>query len=713
MDRGITVAKSKETPAVSTTQKPLRAALVGCGRISAYHLAALRNIPGVDIVAVCDRDDRVARDCATREGIRGCFTDVEAMMQETRPDVVHLLTPPQSHLELAQIAIRYRAHLYIEKPLASSEAEARRIVELAREAGVQVCPGHSRLFDPVFVEACRRVRAGDIGRVISVRAEQGFTYEAAARSSAIPWSYTYDWGTFDNLICHPLYLACHFLPEPGAPQVVGHNPGLVREAGVEEIRVLIPSKAGVGEVSLSLCSAPEVNRVEIIGTSGRITADWQTMTVLTSVKSNLPSALSRFTANFTAAYDLTRSGLRTLAGIATGRVKRYQGLRTIVERFYQSVREASDPPVLPEDGLVTVRLMEQIRAACHDVAKARPGSGEHAAARPRILVTGASGFLGGRLVEALALQGTAVRATTRLLSRARPLPGVEWVQCDLGQEDRLRSALCDVQTVFHCAGLCGAPGSLREYEDVNLEGTRRLLRLATECGVQTFVHVSSMSVYAAPLNEAAVLDESAPMDARAEERGAYTRSKLAADQAVLEYARGHRFPRIVVLRPGTIYGPGAKLPLGRLQLPSPATRPLVVGSRRTPAGLVYVDDVVEAMLAAAKTRVPTGSVYNLVDSSDCDQGELARTVHEVSGGRIRPRFAPYPLVWTAMFGVDLLSLVRHRKLGTARYRLQRTLAPMRFDCAAARRDLGWHPRVPLALGISRVLYQSTQTPAGV
>jgi nucleoside-diphosphate-sugar epimerase len=56
-----------------------------------------------------------------------------------------------------------------------------------------------------------------------------------------------------------------------------------------------------------------------------------------------------------------------------------------------------------------------------------------------------------------------------------------------------------------------------------------------------------------------------------------------------------------------------------------------------------------------------------------------------------------------MLGVDLMSLVRHRKLGTARYRLKRTLAPMRFECTAARKDLGWYPRIPLAEGLSRVL----------
>jgi 2-alkyl-3-oxoalkanoate reductase len=703
---------------ITPEPKSLRVALVGCGRISAYHVAALKAIRGVEIVAVCDLDERLARETATRHGVRGCFTDMEAMLGDLRPEVVHLLTPPASHLALARIAAKHRAHMYIEKPFAANETDARLILELAREAGVQVCPGHSRLFDPVFVEACRRIRLGNIGRVISVRAEQGFTYEAAARSSVIPWSYSYDWGTFDNLICHPLYLACHFLPNPGRPQVVSYNLGAVREAGVEEIRVLIPSPAGIGEVSLSLCSAPEVNRIEVVGTRGRITADWQNMTVLTTRVSGLPSALVRFTGNFATALDLVRSGVRTLFGIVTGKVKRYQGLRAILDRFYRSIREGLEPPVPAEDGVHNVRLMDQIKEACEGARKQRPQAAQpRDGVRPRVLVTGASGFLGGRLVEVLSEQGTAVRGATRLLSRARQLPGVEWVQCDLAREDQIRGALCDVDTVFHCAAMCGAPGSLRDYEKANLEGTTRLLRLAAEAGVRNFIYVSSMSVYAAPRDARSLMDETSPLDERASERGPYTRSKLAADRAALDFARRHRaptnrWPRIVVLRPGTIYGPGAKVPVGRFQLPSSNAHPLVVGSPRIPAGLVYIDDVVEAMLAAARSQVPTGSVYNLVDSADCDQEKLALTLQQVSGGRIRPRFAPYALVWMAMLGVDLVSLLRHWKLGTARYRLQRTLAPMRFECAAARKDLGWRPRVPLTVGLARVLGLPPQPVAG-
>jgi predicted dehydrogenase len=354
---------------VTNDSRSLRVALVGCGHISGFHVAALKAVPGVEIVAVCDLDERAVRETASRHAIPRCYNDLEAMAQELRLDAVHLLTPPRSHLPLARIAARHRVHMYIEKPLASTEAHARAILSLARDAGVQVCTGHSRLFDPVFVEASRRVRAGDIGRVISVRAEQGFTHKAAENAPAVPWSHGYDWGIFDNLICHPLYLACHFLEDPGVPQVVGYNLGTIPEAGVEEIRVLIPSATGIGEVSLSLCSSPEVNRVEVVGTKGRVSADWRTMTVLTSRENGRSAALARFTGNFSTALALTRSGVRTLYGIATRKVKRYQGIRTLVARFYQSLREGAAPPVPPEHGLLNVQLMDQIKEACQGARK--------------------------------------------------------------------------------------------------------------------------------------------------------------------------------------------------------------------------------------------------------------------------------------------------------------------------------------------------------
>src|SRR5262249_59314724 len=131
--------------------------------------------------------------------------------------------------------------------------------------------------------------------------------------------------------------------------------------------------------------------------------------------------------------------------------------------------------------------MDQIRSACQDAAKQRVEEQVQIemVSSPRYLVTGASGFLGGRMVEILSADGVRARATTRLRARARPLPGIEWAQCDLASEDELRRALASVETVFHCAALAGPPGTPEQYEEANVKGTVRLAQLAAEARRQT------------------------------------------------------------------------------------------------------------------------------------------------------------------------------------------------------------------------------------
>ena len=260
---------------------------------------------------------------------------------------------------------------------------------------------------------------------------------------------------------------------------------------------------------------------------------------------------------------------------------------------------------------------------------------------------------------------------------------------------------------LRCAGR--PTGSLQDYEEANVKGTVRLAGLAAEAGAKTLVYVSSLAVYGSRKAAAHMWTRHAPYDDRAVERGFYTQSKLAAEKALLEYAATHDGPRVVILRPGSIYGPGATLPTGNLQLPSSIKRPIIAGSRRVPTALVYIDNVIDAMFAAANSDVRTGSIYNVVDS-DVNQGEVGRILGEVSQGYIRPLFVPYIIVWSMMLGIDLLSLIRRRRLGTARYRLERTLANMRFKCAAARKELKWTPRVSVADALARTVGSSPEIP---
>jgi nucleoside-diphosphate-sugar epimerase len=259
--------------------------------------------------------------------------------------------------------------------------------------------------------------------------------------------------------------------------------------------------------------------------------------------------------------------------------------------------------------------------------------------------------------------------------------------------------------------MVGPPGSLKEYEEANLYGTLRVAKIAEEKGVRTLVYVSSLSVYAIPPREVKYLDESAPYDSRAGDRGVYTQSKLGAERALLEYATADRRLRVIVFRPGILYGLGAPLPIGCLELPSPfRRRPLIAGGPRVPIPLSFVDNVVDAMLSARDADIPSGSVFNVVDDPECNQGWVAGHIAQVSRGRIRPHFVPYPIVWLLMLAVDLVAWARHGSFGTARYRLARTLADMRYPCLTAREKLNWTPRVSPSEGLTRVLTAMDEVP---
>ncbi len=685
----------------STT--PIRTAIIGCGRIAGIHVASIRGVPDAEVVAVCDLNEDAARKLAGEHKIAAWYTDARKMIEETRPNVIHIVTPPQSHLRLVELAAGYGCHCYVEKPFAANADDAKKIQAIAVAKGIRVCPGHNRLFQPEFQEAQRRIRAGEIGRVVSVRAEQGYSYEGAARAAEIPWSYLDDFGILDNLMAHPLYLATHFLAHPGAAQVHAYNLNRVSEAGVEEVRVMIPSREAAAEVCLTLNAHPERNRVEIMGTDGRIVVDLLGMSLQVTRRSGLPSIVSRFGGDLGTAKQLVVSTGATILGMATGRIKRYPGVRRLVAAFYGALREGAATPVSIEDGILNVTLLDGIKASCAASLKRRvtvvvPVLSPDG---PRTLVTGATGFVGGRLVDRLAKDGISVRATTRLAARAREIKGVEWVRCELASDDDVRAALVGIDTVYHCAALVGRPSSLKEYEAVNVEGALRLARLSAEAGVKQFVYLSSIGVYAMPRARKPFIEESHPYDARVAERGAYTQTKLAAEKAILEFAATHPVPRIVVLRPGAIYGPGVELPVGRFKLPSSFARPVVIGGRRVPMPLAFVDNVVDAMVLAAGSDCASGRVFNIVDESGLDQGGVARALRQASDGKIRTMFLPYAVGWLLMRGVDLATFALKRQSGTAGYRLARTVADMRFRCESARGELGWTPRVSTLDGLTR------------
>src|SRR6266511_2092789 len=120
----------------------IRAALIGCGRIATVHVDA-RQQAGVSIIALCDRDQPRAGEVALRAEAAHVFTEPDALFRKTKPDTVHIFTPPSSHASLALQAAEAGVHIVVEKPIALSLGEADEMIEAARRHGVSLIPHHN------------------------------------------------------------------------------------------------------------------------------------------------------------------------------------------------------------------------------------------------------------------------------------------------------------------------------------------------------------------------------------------------------------------------------------------------------------------------------------------------------------------------------------------------------------------------------------------
>lgn len=228
------------------------------------------------------------------------------------------------------------------------------------------------------------------------------------------------------------------------------------------------------------------------------------------------------------------------------------------------------------------------------------------------LITGASGFLGGRLAQLLAERGEAVRVLARDSSDLNHLTGlpIEVARGDLGRPETLASATRGAKIIYHCAGMSADWGKWEDFERVNVTGVKNLLEAAHRAGsVQRFLHISTTDVYGYPV-------EACPESYGIHDIGLpYNRSKGLGEQAAWDFHRATRLP-VTVVRPCNIFGPRSKdfvVEVSNLLLQGQMMT-IDGGARRS--GLLFVDNAVEGIIAAANAPGAVGQSYNLRDETE-------------------------------------------------------------------------------------------------
>lgn len=321
----------------------------------------------------------------------------------------------------------------------------------------------------------------------------------------------------------------------------------------------------------------------------------------------------------------------------------------------------------------------------------------------RILVTGATGVVGGAAVRALFTQGHTVVTAQRseLPGELRGL-GIEQSRVDIRDQDALTRVMQGCDAVVHAAAKVDVVGPWSDYFDINVAGTRSVLAAAQACGVHRFVYVSSPSV--AHAGRPLIGADAAPADPE-NARSHYSRSKGIAETEVLAADRDDF--RVLVLRPHLVWGPRDTQLTARIVQRAQAGRLFLIGTGGALIDTTYIDNAGEA-LAAAVSRVADSQAHGR--SFVISNGE-PRTVAEMltriarSAGAGDPR-AAIPLsvaraggavvssLWqrTGRSGEPPMTAFVAEQLATAHW----------FDQAQVREVLQWTPRISIDEGFVRL-----------
>jgi len=347
----------------------LRAALVGCGKIADAHASQIQRIKGCEIVGVCDREELMAGQLAERFHIRRHFADLSELIKETRPDVVHITTPPQGHFSVAKRCLEEGCNVYVEKPFTLYRKEAEELIELAESHKVKLTTGH----DDQFRHAARRlrqaVRDGYLGGA-PVHMESYYGYEDLEATSALGdkdhWVRKLPGRLLHNIISHGIARLAEFVVSD-SPRVFAHGfvSPMLRAFGeeeiVDELRVLICDENGAtAYFTFSSRMRPSLHQFRIYGPRNGLVLDQDNETLIRLRGKRYKSYAEHFFSPAVLAKQYLGDTARNMRTFLAGDFQMESGMKYLIGAFYRSIAEGAPLPIPYRQIVLTARIMDEI-----------------------------------------------------------------------------------------------------------------------------------------------------------------------------------------------------------------------------------------------------------------------------------------------------------------------------------------------------------------
>lgn len=690
----------------------LKIGIIGCGTIAKKHISFIRQIPNAEVTAISDPIEPNLTAIGDKYKIGARFSDFRQMITTNALDVVHVLTPPNFHVEIAQYALNHGIHAYIEKPFTLSSEEASAIIDLAQRRNLLICPGYNHLFDPCMQKADALIRQGLIGSLLHIESHYGMNVNrsdlrSTTSDNKIPWPYQLPGGLLNNYIDHPLYLINHYLGPAIISGMTCLSRGVLPQQLTDELRVSFQNDSGSAQLVISFNENPKMHFLKVFGTKGFIFVNFDTMTTLYHKSDSLlPKAAQKATFNLSEANQLIFSTINNVIGLISKKLQPYQGMKNLISNFYTSVRSDGKSPIAPDLILTTENLKDQIwrqSKGTHLDFNPILKSVKKSSDKPFILVTGASGFLGVKTVEALLAKGFRVRCLVRKLSRIDKLIDLdtEIFFGDIRDRPSLSDAMKGIDQVVHLAA--DTSGNANTSHDITLSGTRNVLELALDYGIKKLIYISSMSVYGSvhiPENE--TVSENGLLEPFPARRGAYAASKHAAEDLVREYLSDPRIA-VTILRPAMFFGRGGDMFFGPIGGRLGSLAVIAFGNPHQKLRLVSVQDVAKAIALALEKPSSRGKIYNIVHDETITKYDYLTRHYLNYAGIHHLVFIPDVFLRLIIAAQTMLFTILKRQPILTLYRYTASQRQINFSNMSIKSDLNWKPEDHLEAQIKAAL----------
>jgi predicted dehydrogenase len=350
----------------------LKVAIVGCGKIADAHVLQIQRIAGCQMVAVCDCEELMARQLRERFAIQQSFSDVSAMLRESKPDVVHITTPPQSHYEIACQCLEAGCHVYVEKPFTLFARETEKLLALAIKRKLRLTAGHDEQFSHAMRKLRELVRSGYLGGC-PVHMESIWCYELGeeAYTSALfgdksHWVRKLPGGLLHNVISHGIAkIAEYLVGESPEVQVVGFQSRSLKESGekdlIDEIRVTITDENNTtAHFTFSTQIRPGLHQFRIFGPRNGLVLDEDQQTVIKLRGKRYKSFAEKFLPPLQLAGQQIRNLFHNGRLFLANDFHMDAGKKYLIQSLYRSIAEGNSVPIPYREIVLTTRIMDAI-----------------------------------------------------------------------------------------------------------------------------------------------------------------------------------------------------------------------------------------------------------------------------------------------------------------------------------------------------------------